>query len=56
MGFGTNAKRKEDLKNQRLQDLENYRKTIQPRQEYLDREISKMYTNIESERNKTEKI
>lgn len=55
VGFGTNAKRKAELKNQRLQDLENYRKQIQPRQDYLDKEISKVYTNIESERNKTEK-
>ncbi len=56
VGFGTNAKRKAELKNQRLQDLENYRKTMQPRQDYLDKEISKVYTNIESERNKTEKF
>lgn len=55
VGFGSNAKRKAELKNQRLQDLENYRKTMQPRQDYLDKEISKVYTNIESERNKTEK-
>lgn len=55
LGFGTNAKRKAELKNQRLQDLENYRKSVEPRQEYLDKEISKVYTNIESERNKTEK-
>ncbi len=55
VGFGSNAKRKAELKSQRLQDLENYRKTIQPRQDYLDKEISKVYTNIESERNKTEK-
>lgn len=56
VGFGTNAKRKAELKNQRLQDLENYQKQIQPRQDYLDKEISKVYTNIESERNKTEKF
>ena len=56
VGFGTNAKRKAELKNQRLQDLENYRKQMEPRQDYLDKEISKVYTNIESERNKTEKF
>lgn len=56
VGFGTNAKRKAELKNQRLQDLENYRKQMQPRQDYLDKEISKVYSNIESERNKTEKF
>ena len=56
VGFGTNAKRKAELKNQRLQDLENYRKQMQPRQDYLDKEISKVYTNIETERNKTEKF
>ena len=54
VGFGTNAKRKQELKEQRRQDLENYQKTIAPRLEYLDKEVSKVYTNIEKERNKTE--
>ena len=54
VGFGSNAKRKSELKEQRRQDLENYQKQIAPRLEYLDKEISKVYTNIESERNKTE--
>lgn len=54
VGFGTNAKRKQELKQQRLSDLENYQKQIAPRLEYLDREVSKVYTNIEKERNKTE--
>jgi len=54
VGFGSNAKRKSELKEQRRQDLENYQKTIAPRLEYLDKEISKVYTNIETERNKTE--
>ena len=54
VGFGSNAKRKQELKEQRRLDLENYRKEIQPRLDYLDKEISKVYTNIESERNKTE--
>ena len=54
VGFGSNAKRKSELKEQRRQDLENYQKQIAPRLEYLDKEISKVYTNIETERNKTE--
>ena len=53
-GYGPNAKRKAELKEQRRQDLENYQKQVAPRLEYLDKEISKVYTNIESERNKTE--
>ncbi|MBS1572413.1 MAG: DUF4407 domain-containing protein [Bacteroidetes bacterium] len=56
VGYGTNAKRKEELKEKRKQDLENYQKQAQPRLEYLDKETSKVYTNIENERNKTEKI
>lgn len=54
VGFGSNAKRKSELKEQRRQDLENYQKTVTPRLDYLDKEISKVYTNIETERNKTE--
>ena len=53
-GFGSNAKRKSELKEQRRIDLENYQKQMQPRLQYLDKEISKVYTNIETERNKTE--
>ena len=55
-GFGTNAKRKAELKEQRKQDLENYQKQLQPRMDYLDKEISKVYTNLETERTKTETI
>lgn len=54
VGFGSNAKRKAELKEQRRLDLENYQKQIQPRLDYLDKEISKVYTNIETERKKTE--
>ena len=54
VGYGTNAKRKAELKEQRRQDLENYQKQIAPRMEYLDKEVSKVYTNIEKERDKTE--
>lgn len=53
-GYGPNAKRKAELKEQRRADLENYRKSVEPRLQYLDNEISKVYTNIETERNKTE--
>ncbi|MBC7556956.1 MAG: DUF4407 domain-containing protein [Chryseobacterium sp.] len=56
VGYGTNAKRKSELKEQRRQDLENYQKQIAPRLTYLDTQISKVYTNIETERNKTEKF
>jgi len=53
-GYGPNAKRKAELKEQRRTDLENYQKQIAPRLEYLDKEISKVYTNLETERTKTE--
>lgn len=53
-GYGTNAKRKAELKEQRRQDLENFQKQMAPRLEYLDKEISKVYTNLETERTKTE--
>ena len=54
VGYGSNAKRKAELKEQRRQDLENYQKQMAPRLEYLDKEVSKVYTNIETERKKTE--
>ena len=54
VGFGSNAKRKAELKEQRRADLENYQKQMAPRLEYLDDEVSKVYTNIEKERDKTE--
>lgn len=54
VGFGSNAKRKAELKEQRRTDLENYQKQMAPRLEYLDKEVSKVYTNIEKERDKTE--
>lgn len=53
-GYGPNAKRKAELKEQRRADLENYQKQVAPRLEYLDKEISKVYTNLETERTKTE--
>ena len=56
VGFGSNAKRKAELKEQRRQDLENYQKQIGPRLEYLDKEVSKVYSNIEKERTKTETV
>lgn len=54
VGYGPNAKRKAELKEQRRQDLENFQKQMSPRLEYLDKEISKVYQNIEAERGKTE--
>ena len=56
VGYGTNAKRKAELKEQRLKDLENYQKQMAPRLEYLDKEVSKVYTNLETERTKTETV
>lgn len=53
-GYGPNAKRKAELKEQRRQDLENYQKQMAPRLDYLDKEISKVYTNLETERKSTE--
>ena len=53
-GFGPNAKRKQELKEQRKQDLENYQKQMAPRLQYLDQEISKVYTNLETERKSSE--
>ncbi|MGC4128912.1 MAG: DUF4407 domain-containing protein [Bergeyella sp.] len=54
VGYGSNAKRKAELKEQRRLDLENYQKQMASRLEYLDKEISKVYTNLETERGKTE--
>ena len=55
-GYGPNAKRKAELKEQRRADLENYQKQMAPRIEYLDKEISKVYSNLQVERGKTEGI
>lgn len=54
VGFGSNAKRKAELKQQRFQDLENFKTQINPRLNYLNTEISKIYASIEKEKNKTE--
>lgn len=54
VGFGTNAKRKAELKEQKRLDLENYQKQQQERLQYLDKEVSKVYTNLETERKATE--
>lgn len=53
-GFGPNAKRKTELKEQRRIDLDNYQKSVAERRAYLDQEISKVYQNLESERKKTD--
>ena len=56
VGYGTNAKRKAELKEQKRADLENYQKQMQPRLQYLDNEIAKVYTNLETERKSTEGV
>ena len=56
VGYGTNAKRKAELKEQKRADLENYQKQMQPRLQYLDNEISKVHTNLETERKSTEGV
>lgn len=53
-GFGTNAKRKAELKEQRKKDLEDYQKQMEPRLKYLDEQISKVYTNLETEQKSSE--
>lgn len=54
VGFGANAKRKAELKEQKRLDLENYQKQQQARLQYLDTETSKVYSNLEKERKSTE--
>ncbi|WP_209391241.1 DUF4407 domain-containing protein [Chryseobacterium sp. RR2-3-20] len=53
-GFGPNAKRKQELKEQRKRDLENYQNQTAARLEYLDKEISNVYNNLETERKSIE--
>lgn len=55
-GYGPNAMRKAELKEQRRLDLENYLTQVSPRLKYLDRKISEVYYNVESERTKTEVV
>ena len=54
VGFGSNAKRKTELKNQRKKELEDYQKQMEPRLKYLDEQISKVYTNLETEQKGSE--
>lgn len=54
VGFGGNAKRKTELKNQRKKELEDYQKQMEPRLKYLDEQISKVYTNLETEQKGSE--
>lgn len=53
-GYGSNAKRKEELKTQRKQELENYQTQVQPRLKYLDEQISKVYSTLEAEQKGSE--
>ena len=55
VGFGSNAKRKQELKEQRKKDLEDYQKQMQPRLKYLDEQISGVYKNLQTEQKKSEK-
>jgi len=54
VGFGTNAKRKSELKEQRRKDLENYQKQVEPRLKYLDSQISGVYQNLQTEQKNSE--
>lgn len=55
VGFGTNAKRKAELKEQRRKDLENYQKQMEPRLKYLDTQMSAVYKDLQTEQKKSEK-
>lgn len=55
-GYGSNAKRKAELKEERRLDLENYQKQAAPRLQYLDSQVSKVYNNLETERTKAETV
>jgi hypothetical protein len=55
VGFGSNAKRKQELKEQRKKDLEDYQKQMQPRLKYLDEQISGVYKNLQTEQKNSEK-
>ncbi|MFB0967454.1 MAG: DUF4407 domain-containing protein, partial [Cloacibacterium sp.] len=56
VGFGTNAKRKAELKEQRRKDLENYQKQMEPRLKYLDSQISGVYQNLQTEQENSEQV
>ena len=55
-GYGSNAKRKAELKEERRLDLENYQKQAAPRLQYLDSQVSKVYNNLETERTNAETV
>ena len=55
VGFGSNAKRKQELKEQRKKDLEDYQKQMQPRLKYLDEQICGFYKNLQTEQKNSEK-
>lgn len=54
VGFGSNAKRKQELKEQRRKDLDDYQKQMQPRLKYLDEQISGVYKNLQTEQKNSE--
>lgn len=55
-GFGPNAKRKAELKNQRYAELQNYRREVQPRLNALDSAITKVYDNLEKSRSDVQAV
>ena len=53
-GFGPNAKRKTEIRDNKKKELEAYQKHMEPRLKYLDEEISKVYTNLQTEQKNSE--
>ena len=53
-GFGPNAKRKTEIRDNKKKELEAYQKHMEPRLKYLDEEISKIYTNLQTEQKNSE--
>lgn len=56
IGYGPNAKRKTELKDQRKKELDEYVKSVQPRLSYLDEQISGVYNNLSTEQKQSEKF
>ena len=54
VGFGSNAKRKAELKEQRRLDMEKYQQQVAPRLQYLDKQISGIYQTRQTEQKNAE--
>jgi len=54
VGFGSNAKRKAELKEQRRLDMEKYQQQVAPRLQYLDKQISGVYQTLQTEQKNAE--